>query len=153
MRLQADQIEAFYQECYEPGPDGEKYRRWRELGAQGKADHIVELARAIGTGAPRTILEVGCGDGAVLADLGRRGFGTARTGLEISASGVALAAQRPEVDEARVFDGTRIDAADGAYDLAFATHVLEHVPQPASLLAEMARVSKAVIVEVPLERN
>ena len=42
---------------------------------------------------------------------------------------------------------------DDAYDLVFATHVLEHVPDPAPLTREMLRVGRAVVIEVPLEAN
>ena len=41
----------------------------------------------------------------------------------------------------------------GSYDLGILSHVLEHVHDPAVLLAETARVCSAVIVEVPLEDN
>jgi SAM-dependent methyltransferase len=153
MRLREDQLQEFYDECYAPSVDGETYRRWRELGAQAKADHVEVLARRIGAAGAASVLEIGCGDGAVLAELGRRGLGRRRVGLEISATGVELAARRPEIDEALAFDGLHVDAPDGAFDLAFATHVLEHVPDPAPLLAEMTRVARAVIVEVPLEDN
>jgi SAM-dependent methyltransferase len=152
-RLADDQIQDFYEDCYTPGADGEKHRRWRELGAEGKADHVVELVARAGLPAPATVCEVGCGDGAVLGVLGRRGFGARRVGYEISSTGVRLAAERAEVDLARVFDGATLPEADGAYDLVFATHVLEHVPDPAPLTRELLRVGKAVIVEVPLEDN
>ena len=36
-RLAEEQIQEFYEQCYTPGVDGDKYRRWRELGAEGKA--------------------------------------------------------------------------------------------------------------------
>jgi SAM-dependent methyltransferase len=152
-RLAEAQIQEFYEQCYTPGVDGDKYRRWRELGAEGKADHVVELVGRAGLSAPGSVCEVGCGDGAVLGVLGRRGFGTSRVGYEISASGVKLAGARDEVDEAFVFDGARLPVADDAYDVIFATHVLEHVPDPAPLTREMLRAGRAVIIEVPLEAN
>jgi SAM-dependent methyltransferase len=153
MRLRPDEMPDFYERSYAPGVDGEKYGQWRELGALGKADHVVELSRAIGRAHPATVLEVGCGDGAVVAELGRRGFGRRRVGLEISSSAVALARGRPEIAEVAVFDGVHIPAPDGAYDLAFATHVLEHVPSPQPLVREMMRAARAIIIEVPLEAN
>jgi SAM-dependent methyltransferase len=52
-----------------------------------------------------------------------------------------------------LFDGLRIPAADGAYDLGILSHVLEHVPEPLPLLQEAARVCRSLIVEVPLEAN
>jgi SAM-dependent methyltransferase len=153
-RLAEDQLHEFYEQCYTPGADGEKYRRWRELGAEGKADHVVALVERAGIPAPTTICEVGCGDGAVLGVLGRRGFGERRVGYEISSTGVKLAAERGEVAAAAVFDGEHLPDADGAYDLVFATHVLEHVPDPAPLTRELLRVAaRAVIIEVPLEDN
>jgi SAM-dependent methyltransferase len=152
-RLAEDQLHEFYEQCYTPGADGDRHRRWRELGAEGKADHVVDLVARAKLPAPRTVCEVGCGDGAVLAALGRRGFGEQRVGYEISASGVKLAAEREEVTEAHVFDGERLPVADDAYDLVFATHVLEHVPDPAPLTRELLRVARAVVIEVPLEAN
>src|SRR4051812_45273883 len=152
-RLAEDQLHAFYEQCYPPGADGDRHRRWRELGAEGKADHVLELVARAGLAAPRTVCEVGCGDGAVLGVLGRRGFGGERVGYGISASGVALARERPEVDAAHVFDGARVPVADDAYDLVFATHVLEHVPDPAPLTRELLRAGRAVVLEVPLEAN
>jgi SAM-dependent methyltransferase len=152
-RLAEEQIQEFYEQCYTPGVDGDKYRLWRELGAEGKADHVQALVARAGLAAPRTVCEVGCGDGAVLGVLGRRGFGGERVGYEISASGVKLTAGRPEVRDAWVFDGEHLPVADGAYDLVFATHVLEHVPDPAPLTREMLRAGRAVVIEVPLEAN
>ncbi len=153
MQLQPDQIQEFYETSYEPGVDGEKYGRWRELGARGKADHIVDLAGRVGCGRAERVLEVGCGEGAVLAELARRDFGRVHHGLEISGSAVRLAARRPELAEVTQFDGAVLPVADDSYDVAYATHVLEHVQSPQSLVREMMRVARVVIVEVPLEAN
>lgn len=148
--MREDEIRAFYERGYSQTADQEWFARWRQLGAVGKAEHIVKLAGGL---APRSILEVGCGDGAVLAELGRRGIGERRVGIEIVEQAVELAAARPEIADARVYDGRHIPARDGEYDLAVATHVLEHVPRPSELLREMTRVARAVVIEVPLEHN
>jgi hypothetical protein len=52
-----------------------------------------------------------------------------------------------------VYDGVHLAAASGTYDLGILSHVLEHVPDPVALLAEVARACEAVALEVPLEAN
>ena len=153
MPLRAEDIHDFYEECYSAGPQSAKWSNWRELGAVTKANHIATLIERGAIQAPNVVLEVGCGDGAVLRELGRRKIGGTRIGLDISSSAVRLASARAEIARARVFDGRHISAADGEYDLAVATHVLEHVPEPDMLLREVLRVARAAIIEVPLERN
>ena len=143
----------FYEKAYAPTADDERHGRWRALSAEAKADHVIDLAHAIGLRAPASVAEIGCGDGSVLALLGRRGFGIRRVGFEIAAAAVEIAAARPEIASVEPFDGDHVPAPDDAYDLVFATHVLEHVPAPARLLAELTRVGRAVVIEVPLEAN
>jgi SAM-dependent methyltransferase len=141
-------LAGFYDSAYARG--GERHARWRELGARGKADHVQELAPRAGR-----VVEVGCGDGALLAELSRRGYGESLTGFDISEAAIDLARTRsiPRVERLDTFDGSRLAAADGAFDLGLLSHVLEHVPDPAPLLRETARVAGTVLVEVPLERN
>lgn len=153
MPLRETDIAAFYRDAYAPTADADLYGRWRALSAIAKADHIVELATALGLDSPGVVADVGCGDGSVLAELGRRGFGARRVAFEIAAAAVEMAAGRPEIAEAAAFDGLHVPAVDGAYDLVYASHVLEHVPSPAPFVREMMRVGRVVIVEVPLERN
>ena len=143
----------FYDEAYSHGPElGALYARWRALGAVGKADHVVALsARAIPS--PRSTLEIGCGDGALLGELSRRGFGGVLRGVEITQAAVDVACERPGIESVELNDGLHLPAADDAYDLGVISHVLEHVPDPAVLLAEAARVCRAVVIEVPLEEN
>jgi SAM-dependent methyltransferase len=100
---------------------------------------------------PAAVAEIGCGDGALLAELSSRGFGESLTGFEISATAVDLAVERGV--SAVLFDGASLPVADGSFDLGVLSHVLEHVEEPVSLLREAARACRALVVEVPLERN
>src|SRR5262249_62355237 len=60
---------------------------------------------------------------------------------------------RREIQAVALYDGRRLPLPADTYDLGLLSHVLEHVPDPAALLAEVARVCRAVLVEVPLEAN
>ncbi len=141
----------FYEEGYSADAAGaERGSRWRALGARGKADHVVELCERAGL-RPRSTLEVGCGDGALLCELRRRGFGGHLEGVEIAQAAVDIARGRGL--PCGLYDGRRLPASDGTYELGILSHVLEHVHEPAALLAETARACGAVVVEVPLEDN
>jgi SAM-dependent methyltransferase len=147
------QLVSFYEDAYSRAPrDAALYGRWRALGAGGKADHVIALCGQAAC-SPASTLEVGCGDGALLCELRRRGFGGRLSGLEIAPAAVSIARDRPEIDSVDQFDGLHIPAAEDTYELGILSHVLEHVPQPAALLAEVGRTCGAVIVEVPLEDN
>jgi SAM-dependent methyltransferase len=162
----------FYDDAYSRAPaEAARAARWRALGAVGKADHVIALCTRAGlcdrgerVGGPSAsgqsmgehpfnTLEVGCGDGALLCELHRRGFGGVLSGVEITQAAVDIARQHVEIDSVELYDGLHLPAADGAYELGVLSHVLEHVHDPAELLAEVARACRAVVVEVPLEAN
>jgi SAM-dependent methyltransferase len=147
----------FYDDAYTRAPaEAARYARWRALSAVGKADHVIALCEQAGLragGHPVNTLEVGCGDGALLCELHRRDFGGTLSGVEITQAAVDIAAQREEISSVELYDGLHLPAEDGAYELGVLSHVLEHVPDPAALLAEVARACRAVVVEVPLETN
>ena len=146
-------IRAFYEAGYTQPDAAEALRlgRWRELGARSKAAHVRALCARAGL-RPASLVEIGCGDGALLAQL--RGLADVLDGFELSPPAAALARRAvPEARRIEAFDGSRVPAADGEYELAVLSHVLEHVPDPLPLLAEAARVAPWVLVEVPLEAN
>ena len=128
------------------------YARWRALGAVGKADHVLELCARAGVD-PASTLEVGCGDGSLLSELHRRRFGGRLSGVEITQAAVDIARERSEIGSVELYDGSHLEVADGTYELGILSHVLEHVPDPPALLADVARACRAVVVEVPLEDN
>ncbi len=82
-----------------------------------------------------SLLDVGCGDGALTEQLGRQ-----KPGLEISGIDVA---KRPG---ARVpiglFDGERIPHDDQTFDHVLLVDVLHHCDPPETLLAEALRVTR-----------
>jgi 2-polyprenyl-3-methyl-5-hydroxy-6-metoxy-1,4-benzoquinol methylase len=143
----------FYDESYaRQGDEAQLYADWRALGAKGKADHVIRLCLRANI-RPAKILDVGCGDGALLSELRRQRFGQALRGVEITEAAVRIARERAEIDSVQLYDGTRLEFPDEAFDLGIVSHVLEHVPDPGALLAEIGRACKAVVMEVPLEAN
>jgi SAM-dependent methyltransferase len=144
---------AFYEAGYRlpDAAEAQRLGRWRALGARSKAAHVRALCARAGL-EPASLVEIGCGDGALLAEL--RGLAPVLDGFELSAPAAEMARRHvPEARRIEPYDGERVPAEDGAYDLAVLSHVLEHVPEPAPLLAEAARVARWVLVEVPLEAN
>jgi SAM-dependent methyltransferase len=149
----SDDLAGFYEEAYTATPaQAERNSRWRALGAVGKADHVVALCDRAGI-APAGVLEVGCGDGALLSELRNRGFASRLCGLEIAERAVEIARGREGIASVDVYDGEHVPFDDGTFDLGVLSHVLEHVREPSALLGETARACRAVVVEVPLEAN
>jgi SAM-dependent methyltransferase len=153
----AEELVRFYDEGYTRDPaEADLYARWRALGAVGKADHVLALCTRAGLwagGHPINTLEVGCGDGALLSELHQRGFGGRLSGVEITQAAVDIARERSEIDSVELYDGSHLEAPNQTFELGILSHVLEHVPDPPALLAEVARACRAVVVEVPLEQN
>jgi len=87
-----------------------------------------------------SLLEIGCGSGMYL-DL-MRALGWRRVvGVDTSAKAIAQAEQRLALE---VYCGQLKDAgfADESFDAASLSHTLEHVAEPAALLAELHRILK-----------
>jgi SAM-dependent methyltransferase len=138
----------FYEAGYAVGDP--RMGHWRAIGARSKAAHVETLTKRAGL-TPRTVVEIGCGDGAVLAEMAARGWVV--DGFELAENAATHARGRNVARKVEAFDGEHVPAASDEYDLAVLSHVLEHVPDPLPLLKEAARVGRWVLVEVPLEDN
>jgi SAM-dependent methyltransferase len=129
-------------------------------------------ARVIDLAAPapgETVADVGCGNGAYLAELARRGFAGRVLGLDMSLGMLAAARERlisvgaPARSRAAgspdgtassdtaaspgdvallAADAIALPLPDGAADLALAMHMLYHVPEPSQALRELRRVTR-----------
>jgi 2-polyprenyl-3-methyl-5-hydroxy-6-metoxy-1,4-benzoquinol methylase len=104
--------------------------------------------------APDSILDVGCGEGVLTAQWADRLGDRRIVGIDLDDPKLkAEWEQRRRANlEYRVEDATNLSFADGEFDMATAIEVLEHVPDPARTVSEMARVAKRwVLVSVPRE--
>jgi SAM-dependent methyltransferase len=123
---------------------------WRRVCAVDKAANLVALCSDL----PRaSVLEIGAGEGALLARLAELGFAGELFALEVSESALEAIRARaiPGLAGAELFDGYAVPHPDRRFDLAVLSHVVEHVEHPRALLREAARVARCVFVEVPLE--
>jgi len=120
--------------------------QWRRIGARDKAGNIRVLCAHI---PHRSVVEVGCGDGAIIRELGS--FAEEIAGLEISRAVVNQCVQAGL--NVSWYDGSRIPYESKSVDLAILSHVVEHLENPREVLYEAARVAHHVFVEVPLEDN
>ena len=122
--------------------------KWRRICAIDKVNNLQTLMRGETVG---SVLEVGCGTGAVLAEVARRSLGQSHTGIDLADPHEHLDSGASELTILK-YDGTSIPFPDESFELVYASHVIEHVPDPRSLLREMGRVSKGLIyIEVPCE--
>ncbi len=103
---------------------------------------LVELAEeAVGSDAPPSILEVGCGEGFVLRVLQERWPQAHLCGVDYSGSALAWAA-RQAAASLILGDAERLPFRAGSFPLVLAAEVLEHLPDPRAALAEVARVAE-----------
>ncbi|HKH79245.1 MAG TPA: class I SAM-dependent methyltransferase [Solirubrobacteraceae bacterium] len=123
-------------------------------GFEGALDEL--FARAD----PRSLLDVGCGEGVLVHKWAER-LGEKRVvGIDLEEESIQAGWAEREAPnlEYRTMQAGRADRvenlpfADGEFDLASAIEVLEHVPDPEHTLAEMARCAERhLLVSVPRE--
>lgn len=104
---------------------------------------------------PRSILDLGCGEGVLTQQWAHERPGCRIVGLDLEDAKLqAEWAKRTEPHNLTFMTGTagELPFADGEFDLVTATEVLEHVPDGDAALAEMSRVgARWLIASVPRE--
>jgi SAM-dependent methyltransferase len=105
--------------------------------------------------APRSVLDVGCGEGVLTYEWAQK-LGPDGRIVGIDLDDPKLRAEwekrtHPNL-EYRAEEATHLSFQNGEFDMATAIEVLEHVPDPEKTLAEMARVAERwLLVSVPRE--
>ncbi|HSE95973.1 MAG TPA: methyltransferase domain-containing protein [Methylomirabilota bacterium] len=85
------------------------------------------------------VLDVGAGDG-LLASL------VAVRRPDLTFEGIDVLVRRRTRIPVRSFDGRRVDAADGSYDIVLFVDVLHHAADPEALLAEGVRLARRHLI-------
>jgi 2-polyprenyl-3-methyl-5-hydroxy-6-metoxy-1,4-benzoquinol methylase len=112
-----------------------------------------DLIKLLDVARPRSMVDVGCGEGVLTERWARRVPGSV-VGVDLDDPKLRAEWDRRAMPnlEFRTGTGDNLPFADREFDTAAAMEVLEHVPDPEAVLAEMARVaSRWLLVSVPRE--
>lgn len=140
-----------YESSYRSALQDDRFLAWRELGARKKAENIASVCRGIEAA---SLIEIGCGTGAVLRVLHAMEFAREYCCVDLSLSAVRFTMEscRGFVRRAVVGRADALPFPDGAFSVAVLSHVIEHLHDPVSALREASRIARFVVVEVPIEK-
>ena len=118
-------------------------------GSSGENKYLIDKIESIMSIIPsgvNTILDVGCGDGAITNVLGSK---YKATGLDISLEALKFVSQEVR---ALIGSAARLPFSDKSFDLVFSSEMIEHVPYEImkAAVSELKRVSKEyILLSVP----
>jgi methionine biosynthesis protein MetW len=107
---------------------------------------LAAIADAVPAGA--RVLDIGCGDGALLAYL-RDTKGVDARGIDVSAANVASAVARGLSVVQGDADADLADYPNAAFDMVILSDTLQAMPRPAAVLGELVRIGKRAVVSFP----
>jgi len=141
----------------DPVPTGntyDKYNTTNPVARRLQAGFERSLGDLFEMASPRSLLDIGCGEGVLTSRWAQR-LGQCRVvgiDLEDAKLQAEWATRRQPNLEYRVMRAENLPFSDDEFDVATAIEVLEHVPDPEHTLAEMARVAgRHLLVSVPRE--
>jgi methionine biosynthesis protein MetW len=94
------------------------------------------------------VLDIGCGDGQLLAWL-RDTKGVEGRGIELDAGNVAAAVARGLAVVQGDADTDLVDYPDAAFDVVILSNTLQAVHRPAAVLDQLVRIGRRAIVSFP----
>jgi 2-polyprenyl-3-methyl-5-hydroxy-6-metoxy-1,4-benzoquinol methylase len=113
-----------------------------------------DLQQLFELAAPKSVLDVGCGEG-VLVQQWAQQLETGRiVGIDLEEESIQAGWAQHQAPNLKymVMEAENLPFADGEFELASAIEVLEHVPDPEHTVSEMARCASAhMLVSVPRE--
>jgi len=107
---------------------------------------LAAIADAVPRGA--RVLDVGCGDGALLAAL-QRDKGVDGRGIELSGANVAAAVERGLSVVQGDADADLADYPSHAFDVAILSDTLQAMRSPETVLSELLRIARTAVISFP----
>jgi SAM-dependent methyltransferase len=89
-----------------------------------------------------TVADVGCGNGAYLAELARRQHVGSVLGIDLSVGMLLATRSRAPGVRLAAGDAAALPLRDDAADLTLAMHMLYHVPDPLAAIRELRRITR-----------
>jgi len=136
----------------EPMPTAEDYSHLSQTGQGLVVKFRTRVVELVAAEKPARVLEVGCGQGWLLKLIAEALPDAELHGLDIRADVVEYAQALVPGASVVLGDGQRLPYEDGSFDIVVCSEVLEHVNDPAAVLAEIDRVGRGVaVLSVPHE--
>lgn len=132
---------------YIEGRYSEDHATWHDEDADWKAAQIAQFLRDEAV-VPKSICDLGCGTGGVLAELGRALPGVELVGYDISPHAVALAGEKHPGIDVRI--GGVADVSE-RFDLVMLVDVFEHVEDYLGFLRSIFPLCNRLLCHIPLE--
>lgn len=110
-------------------------------------------AELVRRAAPRTILDLGCGEGFMIEALLDAGIDAEFTGIDLSEQAIADAKARVGARaNFEVVDARKLVDDGRSFDMVMMLEVLEHIPDPAQMLPILKKLARShVLLSVPWE--
>lgn len=122
---------------------------WDIEDTQWKARKITGIIQASGI-QPKSICEIGCGSGGILAQLRETYPDAALAGYDIAPSAARFWPQWEHLD-IHLTTGDFLTEDKSFHDILLLIDVLEHVPDPHALLSELRGRSNYLVIHFPLD--
>jgi ubiquinone/menaquinone biosynthesis C-methylase UbiE len=118
-----------------------------------------ELVKGVKIHSTSTVIDVGCGDGSLIAFCARQGAEVIF--VDLDEQRLAFTEQQVKASPAHAYQAIHSDCnpiplADNTGDVVICTEVLEHVDDPRNFLAELVRIAKPggqLLISVPDARS
>lgn len=138
-----------YQQIYQHDLTDEA--EWLRRGAIEKVNSIETLLKSNGI-RPKTLLELGCGTGAVIMECQRRDLAENYIAVDYSQEAIQYLRQNSSGIQAIAADITATPILSLKCDVVIVSHVIEHLEQPLGFLQSVRNLQFSyLIAEVPLE--